>query len=71
MFEKGIEKKVAWKKNKSETDKWKFGRMNVVYELHTSRAILEYRTIIHCATRTTLASLSLGATLAFFVFCVP
>ena len=34
--------------------------MNVAQEVHTQRSLLDYRTTLHCATRTTLASLFFG-----------
>ena len=40
-----------------ETGKLNFGHVNVTYQIHTQRSLLEYRATIHRATRTPLASL--------------
>ena len=40
---------------------------NVANEVHTQRTLLEYHATIHCATRTTLASLFFGC--YFCLFC--
>ena len=54
-----------------EADKWICGQMTAACEVHTQRNLFECHATIYCATRSTLAPPSFGATLAFFVFCIP